>query len=107
MKIKPCFLKLIKAGKKRHEYRLNTPDRRSLSIRDQITLVSNVNPKDTLVVTITDISTHPNWVDALKDYWKEDFEGLFDNLDDLVNECNKFYYPEQVMEYGIVRFEIK
>lgn len=28
MKIKPCFLELIKAGKKKHEYRLNTLDRR-------------------------------------------------------------------------------
>lgn len=107
MKIKPCFLELIKAGKKKHEYRLNTPDRRSLSIEDQITLVSNENPKDTLVVTITDISIHPNWLDALKDYWKEDFEGLFNNLDDLINECNKFYSPEQVMEYGVVRFGIR
>ena len=106
MKIKPCFLKLIKAGKKKHEYRLNTPDRRNLSIGDQITLVSNENPKDTLMVTIADVSTHHNWLDALKDYWKEDFEGLFDNLDDLINECNKFYSPEQVREYGIVRFKI-
>lgn len=106
MKIKPCFLELIKAGKKKHEHRLNTPDRRSLSIGDQITLVSNENPKDTLVVTIKDISIHPNWLDALKDYWKEDFEGLFNNLDDLINECNKFYSPEQVKEHGIVRFGI-
>ena len=107
MKIKPCFLELIKAGKKKHEYRLNTPDRRSLSIGDQITLMSNENPNDTLVVTITDISIHPNWLDALKDYWKEDFERLFDNLDDLINECNKFYSPEQIREYGILRFEIE
>ena len=106
MKIKPCFLKLIKAGKKKHEYRLNTPDKRDLSIGDQITLVSNENPKDTQVVTITDISAHPNWLDALKDYWKEDFEELFNNLDDLIYECNKFYSPEQVMEYGIVRLSI-
>ncbi len=80
---------------------------RNLSIGNQITLVSNENPKDTLVVTITDISIHPDWLDALKDYWKEDFEGLFDNLDDLINECNKFYSPGQVMEYGIVRFGIQ
>ncbi len=107
MKIKPCFLELIKAGKKKHEYRLNTPDRRSLSIGDKITLISNENPKDTIVVTITDISIHPNWLDALKDYWKEDFEGLFNNLDDLINECNKFYSPEQVKQYEIVRLGIK
>ena len=107
MTIKPCFLELIKAGKKKHEYRLNTPDRRNISIGDQITLVSNENLNETLIVTITDISIHPNWLDALKDYWKEDFEGLFDNLDDLIDECNKFYSPEQVKEYGIVRFEIK
>ena len=107
MKINPCFLELIKAGKKKHEYRLNTPDRRILSIGDQITLVSNENLKDTLVVTITDISIHPNWLDTLEDYWKEDFEGLFDNLDDLINECNKFYSPEQIKKCGIVRFEIK
>ena len=68
--------------------------------------MSNENPKDTIVVTITDISVHPNWLDALKDYWKEDFEGLFDNLDDLINECNKFYSPEQIKEYGIVSFDI-
>ena len=107
MRIKPCFLDLIKAGKKKHEYRLNTPDRRELSIGDQITLVSNENSNDTLVVTIIDISTHPNWLDALIDYWKEDFEGLFNNLNDLIKECNKFYSSEQVMEYGIVRIGIK
>ena len=107
MKIKPCFLELIKAGKKKHEYRLNTPDRRSLSIGDKIILVSNENPNDVLVVTITDISIHPNWLDALKDFWKKDFEGLFNNLDDLINECNKFYSPEQVREHGIVRLGIK
>ncbi len=106
MKIKPCFLELIKTGKKKHEYRLYTPDRSSLSIGDQITLVSNENLNDTLVVTITDISIHPNWLDALKDYWKEDFEGLFNNLDDLINECNKFYSPKQVREFGIVRFKM-
>lgn len=107
MKIKPCFLELIKAGIKKHEYRLNTPDRRELSIGDQITLVSNEDPNDTLVVTITNISIHPNWIDALKDYWKEDFEGLFDNLDDLIDECNKFYSPEQIREYGIVRYKVE
>ena len=69
--------------------------------------MSNEDPNDVLVVTITDISIHPNWLDALKDYWKEDFEGLFDNLDDLIDECNKFYTTEQVREYGIVRFGIK
>ena len=106
MKIKPCFLDLIKAGKKKHEYRLNTPDRRELSIGDQITLVSNENSNNRLVATITDISTHPNWLDALNDYWKEDFEGLFNNLDDLIKECNKFYSPEQIRTYGIIRFEI-
>ena len=106
MKIKPCFLELIKAGKKKHEYRLNTPDRRSLSIGDQITLVSNENPKETFVVTITDVSIHPNWLDALNDYWKEDFEGLFDNLDDLINECSSFYPKDQVKKYGIIRFVI-
>ena len=106
MKIKPRFLELIKAGIKKHEYRLNTPDRRELSIGDQITLVSNENPNDVLVVTISNISIHPNWIDALKDYWKEDFEGLYDNLDDLINECNKFYSLEQVRENGIVRFGI-
>ena len=62
-KIKFSLLELIKAGKK-HEFRLNTPDRRNLSIRDQITLVSNENHKDNIVVTITDISTHSNWIDA-------------------------------------------
>lgn len=107
MKIKLCFLDLIKAGKKKHEYRLNTLDRRELSIGDQMTLISNENSNNKLVVTITDISTHPNWLDALKDYWKEDFEGLFDNLDNLINECNKFYSPEQVKECGITRFGIK
>ena len=106
MKIKPCFLELIKAGKKKHEYRLNTPDRRELSIGDKITLVTNTNPKDSLEVVITDITTHEDWDSALKDYWQEDFEDLYDNLDDLISECNSFYSKGQVKEYGIVRFEI-
>ena len=107
MKIKPCFLELIKAGKKKHEYRLNTPDRRELSIGDKITLVNNTDPTDILEVVITGITTHKDWYSALKDYWQEDFEGLYDNLDDLINECNSFYSHEQVKEYGIIRFGIK
>ena len=107
MKIKPCFLELIKAGKKKHEYRLNTPERRELSIGDKITLVNNTDPKDCLEVLITDITTHKDWYSALKDYWKEDFEGLYDNLDDLIDECNNFYSPTQVNEYGIIRFKIR
>ena len=107
MKIKPCFIELIKAGKKKHEYRLNTPDRRELSIGDKITLVNNTNPNDALEVVITDITTHIDWYSALKDYWKEDFEGLYDNLDELINECNCFYQLDQVKEHGIVRFGIK
>ena len=107
MKIKPCFLELIKTGKKKHEYRLNTPDRRELSIGDKITLINNTNPKDTLEVVITDITTHKDWYSALKDYWEEDFKGLYDNLDDLINESNSFYPVDQVHEYGVVRFGIK
>ena len=107
MKIKPCFLELIKAGKKKHEYRLNTPDRRDLSIGDKITLVNNTDPKDTLKVVITDITTHKDWHSALKDYWKEDFEGLYDNLDELIDECSRFYSFDQVEEFGIIRFGIK
>lgn len=58
LKIRPQFLESIIKGIKKHEYRLNTIDRANLKNGDRITLVSNQNSDDFVVVTIKGIKKH-------------------------------------------------
>ncbi len=107
LKIRPQFLKSIINGVKKHEYRLNTPERAELLNGDRITLVSNQSDGDFVVVTIRDVKKYLSWEDALRDNWKEDFDGLFDNFEEVLNTCLKFYSRDQVKEYGIVKYDIE
>lgn len=106
LKIRPEFLEAIKKGVKKHEYRLNTPERAGLSNGDRITLVSNQDINDYLVVIIKGITQYLSWEDALKDNWDTDFKGQFATFDEVLNVCRKFYSRDQVKEYGIVKYEI-
>ena len=106
-KIKPQFLNSIVSGVKKHEYRLNTPEREGLLNGDRITLVSNQNPNDFIVVTIRGIKKYTSWEEALKDNWEEDFKDQFNSFEEVLSVCSKFYSRDQVKEYGIVQYAIE
>ena len=107
LKIRPQFLKPIIDGIKKHEYRLNKPERSNISNGDRITLVSNQNSNEFVVVVVRGIEKYPSWEEALKDNWKEDFGGLYNSLNEILSFCNKFYTRDQVKEFGIVKYDIE
>ncbi|MDY3761629.1 MAG: ASCH domain-containing protein [Candidatus Onthovivens sp.] len=100
LKIREKFLTSIKQGKKTHEYRLATPERRKISIGDILVLVNNQNKKDYIKVVVEGIEIFRNWNDALINYWKDDFPD-YSSIDEIKNECSKFYLNKDVEDNGI------
>ena len=107
LKIREKFIESLRTGVKKHEYRLASPERRSIKIGDNLVLISNQDKKNYVRTTVTGIHTYKTWKEALEKYWEEDFAGLFDTLDIALNECNKFYSRDDVNKYGIVVFDVK
>lgn len=107
LKIKPYFFDLIESGTKKHEYRLNTPERAQISNGDRITLISNQNASDTVCVVVRGTKKYSSWEEALKDNWEEDFKNLYNSFDDVIKACERFYTRDQVKEYGIVKYDIE
>lgn len=105
-KIRPPFLSLIKNGIKKHEYRLASPKYTSLNVGDRLILVSNQDLRDFAITRVNKIAKFYDWESALKQYWKDDFKGLYSNFDDLIKECYRFYTIDEIKEYGIDVFEI-
>lgn len=103
LKIRECFLPLIRDGRKKHEYRLAT---RKVRVGDVLVLISNQNSQDYLKVLVSKVSHYSNWKDALIETWESDFKGLFNSLDELLNECKRFYKEEDIVQYGIDVYEI-
>lgn len=107
MKIRPQFLPNIRNGKKKHEYRLASPKYKDLNIGDVICLINNQNPNDFVKVMIDKITKYNNLEEAFNGRWKDDFDGVYSNYDDLINECSKFYKAFEIKEYGIQVFDIR
>ena len=107
LRIKEKFIDSLRTGVKKHEYRLASPERRSIKIGDNLVLFSNQDKKNYVRTTVTGINIYKSWKEALEKYWEEDFAGLFDTLDIAVNECYKFYKKEEVDEYGIIVFDVE
>ena len=107
LKIREKFIDSLRAGVKKHEYRLASPERRLIKIGDNLVLISNQNKKNYVRTAVTGISFYKSWQEALEKYWEEDFAGLFDSLDAAINECYKFYKKEEVDEFGIVVFDVE
>ena len=107
LKIREKFIESLRTGVKKHEYRLASPERRSIKIGDNLVLISNQDKKNYVRTTVTGIHTYKTWKEALEKHWEEDFAGLFDTLDIALNECNKFYSRDDVNKYGIVVFDVK
>lgn len=107
LKIREKFIDLLRTGVKRHEYRLASPERRSVKIGDNLVLFSNQNKKNYVRTTVTGINIYKSWKEALEKYWEDDFAGLFDTLDIALDECHRFYSRDDVNKYGIIVFDIK
>lgn len=107
LKIREKFISEIRAGNKKHEYRLASPERLQVKIGDTLVLMSNQNKKIYIKTTIKAIRTYPGWKEALQDNWQEDFKNLYNTLDEALHECYKFYRKEEVEQYGIVSFDIE
>ena len=102
--IRKHFLDLIRAGVKKHEYRLAKKD---VLAGDRLVLICNDDPSDRVTVLVTGIERFGCWEEALKENWQDDFNGMYDSLDDLIKECSSFYSKEEIGKYGINVFEIK
>ena len=107
LKIRDKFIDLLKAGIKKHEYRLASPDRKAIKVGDNLVLMSNQNRKNYVRTTVVGVSIYNSWAEALSNYWEEDFKGLFDSLDSALIECQRFYKSEDVNKYGIIVFNVK
>ena len=106
MRINKKFLDLVKKGVKKREYRLNTPYRDKIKIDDTIRLINDNDEKDFIFVRVINRETYPNFNEALRSYYFQDFQGLYNSFEECVDECNKFYEKEEIDKYGIVVFRI-
>ena len=106
MNIKDEYIEAIKAGIKKREYRLAKPERLKINIGDIIRLVSDNDENYYIDVKVIGISKFKDWNDALKKHWEEDFKGLYDNFNDVIIECKKYYKEEDIQKYGIIVFDI-
>lgn len=105
LKIKEKFIQSIKDGRKTHEYRLGTSERRKIKIGDILILINNQNKNDYIKVIVDNIEIKNDWNEALTGFWKEDFPG-FSTIEEVEKECYKFYKREDVDNYGIVVFKV-
>ena len=105
-KIREEFLKPIREGIKKREYRLNDEQRSQIKIGDILVLVSNQDPKNYVRVRVSSTSVFPSWEEALSQFWDEDFSGLFSSLGEAVHKCRQFYTSDEVKRYGIVALGI-
>lgn len=104
LNIKDVYLDRIKANKKHHEYRLNEPKRQKIQINDILTLQGETY---SLQVEVTEIKVFSSWKEALTPYYLNDFDGVYNSLEETLKACNQFYSKEDVDKYGIVVFSIK
>lgn len=107
MKIRDHFISLIRKGTKTHEYRLANPKYDNIHIGDVLVLISNQNPQNYVKVIIDSIEKFSNWNDALHNRWKNDFDGLFGNFEEVLKECYRFYTKEEVDQYGINVYKMR
>ena len=107
LKIRDKFIGEIKAGNKKHEYRLASPERTQIKVGDTLVLVSNQNRSVFVKTTVKGIRIFPGWKEALEDNWKQDFQNLYSTIDEALKECYKFYPKDEVDAYGIIVYEIE
>ena len=107
LKIRDKFIGEIKAGNKKHEYRLASPERTQIKVGDTLVLVSNQNKSVFVKTTVKGIRIFPGWREALEDNWQQDFQNLYSTIDEALKECYKFYPKNEVDTYGIIVYDIE
>lgn len=107
LKIKEKFVNPIKMGTKQHEYRLATSERRQVRIGDVLILRNKSNLQDFAKTRVKSIEIYDSWEEPLKKYWEQDFQGMFESLEQAICGCYKFYSKDDVKKYGIIVFEIE
>lgn len=107
MKIRDKYIKEVRDGVKKHEYRLASPERKSVRVGDNIILISNVDKKSYVRTTVKRITTYKDWKEALEKNWQSDFKNLYSTLEEALKECYRFYPKDEVDKYGIISFDIE
>ena len=107
LRTRPKFLPLVKAGIKKHEYRLATPERRLVEAGDVLVLVSNTDNSDYAKVVVKSAEFFDSWEEPIERYGAEDFRTMFNTLDEIKNECGHFYSRDNIRQYGIEVLEIE
>lgn len=107
MKIRDKYIKEVRDGVKKHEYRLASPDRRAVRVGDNIILISNTDKKSYVRTTVKRITTYRDWKEALEKNWQNDFKNLYSTLEEALRECYRFYPKDEVEKYGIISFDIE
>ncbi len=107
LKIREKFIGEIKAGTKKHEYRLASPDRTQVKVGDLLVLISNQDKSVFVKTTVKGIRVFPGWREALEDNWQQDFQNLYSTIDEALRECYKFYPKDEVDTYGIIVYDIE
>ena len=100
LKIRNKYLSSIREGKKRHEYRLATPERRNISVGDILVLVDNQDKENFVKVVVEKKEIYRTWDDALSKYWRTDFPD-YHSIEDIKKDCYKFYSKQDVDINGI------
>ncbi len=107
LKIREKFIGEIKAGTKKHEYRLASPERTQVKVGDTLVLISNQDKSVFVKTTVKGIRVFPGWREALEDNWQQDFQNLYSTIDEALRECYKFYPKNEVDTYGIIVYDIE
>ena len=107
LKVKEKFVKPLRDGIKRHEYRLATKERRNIKIGDVLFLTNNQNNNDFVKVVVRSISFCNTWEEAVSKYWDTELRHIYLTKEDAINDCSKFYTREDVKINGIIVFEIE
>lgn len=106
LKIREKFISEIKNNRKKHEYRLATPERLTIKVGDLLVLISNQNKKNFVKTSVQSIKIYKDWESAISENWK-DFENLYSSIEEALKDCYKFYTKNEVENFGISVFEIE
>ena len=106
-KTRPNFLPLVRAGIKKHEYRLATPSRRHVQVGDILVLVNNDDKFDFVKVVVKGVEFFDTWEEPIERYGLADFKTMFKTIDEIKQECGHFYSRDNVRQYGIEVLEME
>lgn len=107
MKIRDLYIKPLKEGLKKHEFRLNTTEREKVKIGDYLILEGKQEKKNYVKVIVTNIKKYISWNDIADEYWEKEFCYFFDTKEIFLKEVSKYYQGKEIEEYGIICYEIE